>query len=84
VVRKVLPLAYELDIFSLESGKGIYPVISLSHLSRYRIHEDPFKCIFLPLGLVEYCNSDSDDKWELKCIVDHKTKPDGIIKYLVR
>ena len=28
VVRKVLPLTYELDILLLESGKGIYPVMS--------------------------------------------------------
>ena len=59
-------------------------MISLSHLSRYRTHEDPFKCVPLPPGPVEYCNSDSDDEWELERIVDHKTKPDGTTKYLVR
>ncbi len=84
VVRKVSPLAYELDIPPPESGKGIHPVISLSHLSRYRTHEDPFKRVPLPPGPVEYCNSDSDDEWELERIVDHKTKPDGTTKYLVR
>ncbi len=84
MVRKVLSLVYELDIPPFESGKGIHPVISFSHLSRYRTYEDPFKCVSLPLGPVEYCNSDSDDEWELECIVDHKTKPDGTIKYLVR
>ena len=83
VVWKVLPLAYELDIPPFESGKGIHPVISLSHLSRYRTYEDLFKCVPLLLGPVEYCNSDSDDEWELECIVDHKTKPDGTTKYLI-
>ena len=62
VVRKVLPLTYELDIPPSESGKSIYPVISFNHLSRYRIHKDPFKRISLPPGPVKYCNSDSDDK----------------------
>ena len=84
MVRKVLPLAYKLDIPPSKSGKGIHPMISLNHLSRYRIHEDPFKCVPLPPGPVEYYNSDSDDEWELKRIVDYKTKPDGTIKYLVR
>jgi hypothetical protein len=83
IVRKVLPLAYKLDIPPLESGKDIYLVISLNHLSRYRIYEDLFKRIPFPLGPVEYCNSDSDDKWELERIVDHKTKPDGTTKYFV-
>jgi hypothetical protein len=84
VVQKVSPLAYKLDIPPLESSKGIHPIISLNHLSRYCTHEDPFKYIpFLP-GPVEYYNSDSDDEWELECIVDHKTKPDGTTKYLVR
>ena len=62
MVLKVLPLAYKLDIPPPESGKGIHPVISLSHLSRYRTHEDPFKRVPLPPGPVEYCNSDSDDE----------------------
>jgi len=84
VVWKVLPLAYELDIPPPESGKGIHPVISFSHLSRYRTHEDPFKRIPLPPKPVEYYNFNSDDEWELERIVDYKTKSDGIIKYLVR
>ena len=62
VVWKVLPLAYELDIPPFESGKGIHPVISFSHLSRYYTYEDSFKRVPFPLGPVEYCNSDSDDE----------------------
>ncbi|SRR6266566_7563028 len=83
VVRKVLLLAYELDIPPFEFGKGIHPVISFNHLFKYRIYEDLFKCISFLSRPVEYCNSDSDDEWELERIVDYKTKPDGTIKYLV-
>ena len=84
VVRKILLLAYKLDIPPPESGKGIHLVISLSHLSRYRTYEDLFKCIPFLSRPVEYYNSDSDDEWELERIVDYKTKPDGTTKYLVR
>ncbi len=62
MVRKVSPLTYELDIPPPKSGKDIHPVISLNHLSRYRIHEDPFKRISLSLEPVEYCNSNLDDE----------------------
>ena len=87
VIRKVSPLAYELDI---PVGTKIHPVVSIAYLSRYRSHEDPFQRVPPPPGPIEYDNSDtsgdSEQKgkhWELERIVAHDTKR-GQTQYLVR
>jgi len=75
VIRKVSPLAYELDI---PLNTKIHPVISVVYLSRYRSYEDPFQRVPPPPGPVEYDNSgfeaSADGEWELERIVDHETK----------
>ena len=84
IIRKISPLVYELDI---PLGTKIHPVISVAYLSRYRSHKDPFQCVPLPPGPVEYDNSGFevlvDGEWELERIVDHCTKRSGT-EYLVR
>ena len=78
VIRKVSPLVYELDI---SVGTKIHPVVFIVYLSRYRSYEDPFQCVLLSFGPIEYNNSDisGDSKqegkyWKLEHIVAYNTK----------
>ena len=90
VVRKISPLAYELD---LPLGVKIHPVVSIVYLSRYRAYEDPFGRIPPPPGPIEHgsnidTETSSDDEkqskhWKLKRIVVHKTRR-GQTQYLMR
>ncbi len=89
MIGKVSLLAYKLDISIYIK---IHFVISVVYLSRYRTYKDPYYYVPLSLGPVE-CGSDSEtltDKardsqyWELERIVDHRTKCDRSVKYLVR
>jgi len=88
IVRKVSPLAYELD-FPPQDGPGrrLHPVVSIQYLKRYKTDEDPFDRIPPPPGPVEY-EGDSDDTgdgdaYEIERIVDHMDRKDGR-RYLVR
>ena len=56
VIRKVSPLAYELDI---PAGTKIHPVVSIAYLSRYRLHEDLFQCVSPLPSPIEYNNSNT-------------------------
>src|SRR6266699_1402024 len=89
IVRKISPLAYELD---LPAGNRRHPVISIVYLTRYYATDDPYNRIPLPSGPVEYrTESDSmsgDDerdgkRWELERVVDHENRR-GTAWYLVR
>src|SRR6266566_4521121 len=88
VVRKISPLAYELD---LTDDSHIYPVIFIVYLLRYYTRNDPFKCIPALPGPVEYgaeTDMSGDDAcdgkhWELEREVDHATRR-GKTHYLVR
>ena len=89
IVRKISPLAYELD---LPADNRIHPVISIVYLTRYHTTDDPYNCILPPPGPVEYgTESDStsgDDerdgkRWELERVVDHENRR-GKTWYLVR
>ncbi len=89
IVRKISPLAYELD---LPAGNRIHPVISIAYLTRYHATDDPYNRIPPPPGPVEYgTESDStsgDDerdgkRWELERVVDHENRR-GKTWYLVR
>ncbi len=89
IVRKISPLAYELD---LPVGNRIYPVISIAYLTRYYTSDDLYNRILLPPGPMEY-GSESDSMlsdnerdgkhWELECVVDHENRR-GTAWYLVR
>ena len=89
IVRKISPLVYELD---LSTGNRIHLVISIAYLIRYYASDDPYNCILLSPGLMEYgSESDSmsgDDerdgkRWELERVVDHENRR-GTAWYLVR
>src|SRR6266566_8662581 len=80
IVRKISPLAYELD---LSTGNRIYLVIFIAYLTQYYTNDDFYNRILLFLGPVEYgSESDStsgDDerdgkRWELERVVDHKNR----------
>src|SRR6266699_7325631 len=80
IVRKISPLAYELD---LPTGNRIHPMISIAYLTRYYVSDDPYNRILPPPGPVEYgLESDSisgDDerdgkRWELERVVDHENR----------
>ena len=89
IVRKISPLAYELD---LPTGNRIYPVISITYLMRYHVNDDLYNRILPPPGPMEY-GSESDStlgdnerdskRWELKRVVDHENRR-GTVWYLVR
>ena len=89
IVRKISPLAYELD---LPAGNRIHLMISIIYLTRYYTTDNPYNRIPPLPGLVEYgIESDSissDDerdgkRWELERVVDHKNRC-GKTWYLVR
>ncbi len=56
IVRKISPLAYELD---LPTGNRIYFMISIVYLMRYYANDDPYNRILLFPGLMKY-GSESD------------------------
>ncbi len=88
IVRKISPLAYELD---LTDDSRIYPIIFIAYLLQYHVYNDPFKCIPALLDPVEYgaeTDMSSDDicdgkYWELERVMDHTTRR-GKTYYLVR
>ena len=67
-------------------------MIFIVYLSQYYIYKNSFYRVLLSFGLIK-CSSNSDistdevqysQHWELEYIVDHYTRCDGIIRYLVR
>lgn len=87
IIRKVTPLAYELE---LPASTRIHPVISIQYLSAYNCDEDPFERRHPAPGPLEYnehsdSSANEDEKvFELDRIVDHKPKKGPAKKYLVR
>ena len=89
IVRKISPLAYELD---LSTSNRIHSVISITYLTRYHINDDPYNCILPSPGSMEYgsesdsiLNDDERDgkRWELERVVDYKNRR-STVWYLVR
>lgn len=57
VIRKVSPLAYELDFNKATRNRRVHPVVSIQYLSRYKADNDPFHRRKQTPALVTYRDS---------------------------
>ncbi len=84
IVWKISLFTYELD---LPVGNRIYSMIFIIYLTRYYVSDDPYNCILLSPGPVEYgseldfmLGDDERDskRWELECVVNHENRRDTV------
>ncbi|KAL8366740.1 hypothetical protein RB595_010549 [Gaeumannomyces hyphopodioides] len=76
IVRKVSPLAYELDFKKSDLQSRLHPVVSIQYLTKYNCDDDPFHRKPPAPGPVEYTPSDEDSdadspSYEVERVVTH-------------